>query len=483
MHKKLTYIFNLILIVSSFLVMGCGGGGGSNDTGPVVATEYVALNGTLRAPDQIESTLVPSLLQNTDSQVRNAFLSALVYVNGAQAGVFSLTPISSNPDWQFRISNVAKAADGKYRVEVVVGRLNLKSMVLADEIGSFKINLETTAATLLSDVTGKSSRDLLASYPSFVSNVETSLIEACKLEADKLTGFTPQSATVSSVLQSQKKFFTELGEINTTAKVAYLQKTNDLDGDGKEDVKIEPNLDGTRVRFLTTLSSYTSMLSDVTNINSYSNERLLQDFKDNLTSSTRTFDAQAKNLGLGLYFKKSASADVYLKLFVRRIDIVDGTFKGAVAEYEFANAATTAISSGSKTLLLSGVAAVEGAVAATNFLIDSDANPYLLSFISAQAGLGCNAGDTRLVRAIDGKPELANLTYAEAYLEGGGNYFLNTTAALKGIYKDRVMEVGDVFSAYFPSTKNYALFKIKWIGSDKVTVDYIVNAAENEPRF
>lgn len=482
MHKKAMFFFNLIFIFSLILTTGCGGGG-SNDAGPAVPTEFVTLSGSLKAPDQIESTLVPSLLQNTDSQVRNAFLAAQIYVNGAPASVFTVTPLSSNPEWQIRISNVAKAADGKYRLEVTVGRLNLKSMIAVEEINAFKINLQTTSALLLSDTTGLTTKNLLASYPSFVSNVESALITACKLEADKLVGLTIQSASVSAVLAEQKQFFSDLGEINTTAKLAYLQKSNDLDGDGREDIIIEPSLDGTRIKFLTLLASQTSMLAEITSINSYSNERLLQDFKDNITSNTRTFDKLAKNMALGFYFKKSASADVYLKLFVRRIDIVDGTFKGVVAEYEFINAETTAIATGTKTLMLSAATLAEGSVAATNFLTDGDSSPNLLTFVSATSGLGCNTGDTRLVRAIDGKPELVNLSYAEAYLEGGGNYFLNTTAALNAIYKSRTIEVGDVFSAYFPSTKNYALFKIKWIGSDKVTVDYKVNAAENEPRF
>ncbi|GAB4266493.1 MAG: hypothetical protein Kow0029_00220 [Candidatus Rifleibacteriota bacterium] len=483
MHAKASDFLNILFLFAILFLSGCGGGGGSNSAGPVIPAEYVNLSGLLTAPEQIESSLLPNVLQNTDSQVRSAFLNAQVYVNGAQATVFSLTPLSSNPDWQFRISNVAKAADGKYRIEVLVGRINLKAIVSADEINSFTINQKTTAAVLLSDTTGISTKDLLASYPSFINSVEASLVDACKLHVDKLAGSTVQSATVSAVLQTQKQFFTELGELNTIAKLAYLQKTNDLDGDGKDDVLIEPNLDGTRIRIFTTLSSSTSMLTDVASISSYTDERLLQDFRENLTSTSRTFDNTAKNVALGLYFKKSASADVYLKLFIKRVDIVDGTFKGVVAEYDFVNAATTAITTGSKTFSLVGAATAEGSVAASNFLTDGDPGPYLLSFVSLADGLGCGTGDTRLVRAIDGQPELANLTYAEPYLEGGGNYYLNTTAALKAIFKDRTVEVGDVFSAYFPSTKNYALFKIKWIGTDKITVDYKVNAAEDEPRF
>ncbi|MDN5278944.1 MAG: hypothetical protein PWR01_2909 [Clostridiales bacterium] len=480
MHKLIRFTSTLLLLTFALFSAGCGGSGDSS-TGPAVPTEFVTLNGVLRAPDKIESSLIPSLLQNTDSQVRTAFQSAQVFVNGAPNGLYSLAPLSSNPDWQFRIPNVGKSADGNYRVEVVVGKLNLKSLVKSSEMSDFRINLETTAALMLADTTGISVDNLLASYPSFVTNVENSLVEAFRLEAAKLSGMTTQAASVTATLQAQKQFFTELGEIDTTAKLAYLQKENDIDGDGIVDLKIESNLDGTRIRFLTTLSSYTSLLGEIAGINSYSDERLLQDFKENLVSDNRTFGSTAANFALGLYLKKSAEADVYLKLFVRRIDIEDGSFKGVVAEYEFVNSETTALVSGSKTFLLSGASASEGAVAASNFITDTEPGPYVISFLNLTDGLGSN--ETRLVRAIVGQPELAKIPAAEPYLEGGGNYHLNTTAALKAVYLERGIEVGDVFSAYFPSTKNYAVFKIKWIGSDKLTVDYIVNAAENEPRF
>jgi hypothetical protein len=336
---------------------------------------------------------------------------------------------------------------------------------------------------MLADATGYSTRTLIASFPSFISDVEAHINSAATLEAIKLAGTNVQAASVTNALQAQKEFFAELGDINTSAKLAYLRRSNDLDGDGVEDIKISPNLDGTRIRFFSTLSEQTSLLGDIESIKAYSDERLLADFKESLTSASRTFAPTANNFALGLYFKKSAAADVYLKIFVRRIDMVDGEFKGVVAEYEFVTTEATAIMSGSKTFMLLGTTTADGAVEASNFITDGDTGPYVLSFVSSAAGLGCSTGDTRLVKAIDGKPELDNLSYAEEYLSGGGNYYVNTTDALKAVYKDRGIEIGDVFSAYFPSIRNYALFKIKLIGADRVTVDYIVNTAQNEPRF
>lgn len=474
--------FSLCFFVVLVIIFAGCLGGSNNDSAPVIPTEYVTLSGTLTAPGQLESSLLGNVLQNTDSQVRGAYQKALVYVNGIQNTVFSLTPLSSNPVWQFRIPSVPKSTDGTYRVEVIVGKINLKSLVKADQMGNFSINPHTTAALMLADATGKNTAELMASFPSFISAVENTYLDLCKLEAAKHSGVVVQSATLTQFIQEQKQFFTELGAIQTTGKLAYLKESNDLDGDGVEDVKVSTNTDNSRVIFSTVLSKKTSILEEIDSIAAYSNERLIQDFREDLVSETRFFAANAARFALGMYFKKAAAADVYLKMFVRRIDLTEGVFKGVVVEYEFINAETTAIASGSKTLLRVGASPVDGAIAATNFLTDSEPGPYVIAYISESQGLG-SAGDTPIVREKDGKPELANISYADQYLDGGGNYYINTTAALTAAFKSRTIEVGDVFTAYFPNTKNYAVFKIKSIDADKVTVDYIVNAAENEPRF
>jgi hypothetical protein len=481
MHQNKIFLLGLMLgLLISFT--GCFGGSDSN-TGPAVPTEFVTLSGVLTAPVQLESSLLPNMLQNTDSQVREAYQKAQVYVNGAPNSLFSIVPLSSTPDWQFRIPNVGKAADGKYRVEVVVGRVNLKSLVSAENMNDFRINPETTATLMLADALGKPTTELLASFPSFISSVENSYLEMCKIEAANHAGAIVNSATLTRVIQQQKEFFTGLGDIETTGRLAYLQLSNDIDGDGNQDVIIQPNIENNRIRFKTVLSEKTSILSEIASLEAYSDQRLLQDFQENLTSESRYFAADAANFALGLFFKKSAAADVYLKLFVRRIDLADGVFKGAVVEYKFVETESTAVLTGTKTLLLQGADAVDGAVAATNFVADAEPGPYVLTFISTVAGIGCSSGDTRLVKAKEIAADLTQYRSAETYLEGGGNYYVDTSSALNEWNLNRGIEVGDVFSAYFPNTKNYALFKIKAINSTSITVDYMVNTAENEPRF
>jgi hypothetical protein len=88
-----------------------------------------------------------------------------------------------------------------------------------------------------------------------------------------------------------------------------------------------------------------------------------------------------------------------------------------------------------------------------------------------------------MVLVLDGKPDIEIRAAAPEWLSGG-NYYLNTTDSIKGeLYAERTLENGDAFAAYFPTTKHYALFKINSIAADRVVVDYIVNASEDERRF
>jgi hypothetical protein len=467
------------------LLTGCSLGGDDGDSsGPVVPTDYVTLTGTLTAPDEIESSLIANLLQNTDSQVRDAFDAAAVFVNGIRNTSYTLNPLSSTPNWSFRLPNVAKSSNGEYRVQINVGKIRLKSLVNAANKDDFKINTHTTASLVLADATNMSVENLLASYPSFVTDVEARIIDAAKQKVELVSNSIINIASVSNEINNQKNYITDLQDIDTTAKVAYLEAENDLDGDGNLDVKVETNTYGTKVRFYTTLSSATSFLEGIETIQGYTDERLLQDFDQGLTSANRYFgpDPDSAGFALGMFFKRAAAADEYLKLFVRRIDLDQGELQGVVAEYEIVKTESTAIATGTKTLMLAGETPVDDAVVASNFVTDTDeTGPYVLSFLSTADGLGNT--ETPMVRYIQARPELKDITAAEAYLEGGGNYYYNTTEALHAVFEERTIEVGDVFSAYFPSSKNYALIKIKWIGSNRVTVDYIVNLAINERRF
>ena len=139
------------------------------------------------------------------------------------------------------------------------------------------------------------------------------------------------------------------------------------------------------------------------------------------------------------------------------------------------------MASGTKTLLLHNGTATEGAVLATNFIVDGLPADGNLTYISSQSGIGCATGDQMMVAVVDGRPELANLSSAPKFNDGV--YFANTSAALQDLQAGRTLKVGDVFSAYFPISKHYALFKIKQIDASSITVDYKVNSTPNEPRF
>jgi hypothetical protein len=223
-------------------------------------------------------------------------------------------------------------------------------------------------------------------------------------------------------------------------------------------------------------------LSNIASLTGYADSTLITDFAAGNTRTDRTFDATGKNFGLGLFLSKSAAGDRYLKLFVRRIDLAEGTFKGVYAEYALVTATGTAIATGTKKLSLVGTAPA-ASVEATNFLTDTIATAGYLVYLSTEKGIGSPDGSTRLIRAVDGKPELANLSSAETYIEGLGNYHIHAQNALKAVNKTRSLEIGDVFSAYFKNTRHYALFKVKAIDAQSVTVDYRVNSAVDEPRF
>ncbi|EKD81787.1 MAG: hypothetical protein ACD_39C01641G0002, partial [uncultured bacterium] len=446
---------------------------------------YVTLNGTLTAPEQVESSLLGNTLQNTDSQVRTAFKTAKVYVNGSPVSTFQLSDMASSDEWPLKIENAPESATGMYSIDVVAGQITLRSKVRDSEKSDFSINLETTAAALLAETVGREQNELLTTYPAFVNTIKNVLIaSAQKTTATLAVGSIVNDAAVVAALASQTAFLKSIANLTTTARFAYLQAENDLDGDGKYDVYVKPNASGERVSFYTALSSDTSMREGVDSLDSYTDAELLADFADpEKLSQLRTFGTGAPKTILGMYFKKSASGDKYLKMYIHSIDITDGDFNGVLVEYGFVATATTAISKGQKTLMHKDSALIEGAVYATNFLDDSDESAGNLSFLGAANGIG-STDSTRMVLVIDGQPELDKLTSAPEWLTNGGNYYFNTADSLKNeLYSTKVLEIGDVFAAYFPADKHYALFKINWLGEDRVVVDYIVNASEDERRF
>lgn len=470
----------LLLIVSlAIFFTGCSDSD-SKSSGPVIPPSYTTLKGTVAAPETVESSLLATVLDRTDSTVRNAFKTPLVYVNGYQ--IASFTVDSSATTWPLRVYNVPEAADGKYRVDIVIGRLVLKSQVRSSDRENFTVSLETTAAALLAEGLGREQNEIIASFPAIVNGLKGELVAAVNRTALELGSNLVQSPMIVTALNRYKGYVAAIGDLNSTARLAYVQKDNDLDGDGQKDLMIAQVAGGQRIRFYTALATATSLFENAATMDSYSDQALLQDFAAGNTSEVNTYSAADKDFATGLFFKRSAAADLYLKLLVRRIDLdTEGVFKGVVVEYGFVATQTTAVTSGTRTLLIQNGTPVEGAVAATDFTTDGFPSDNNLTYISTLSGIGCYSGNQMMVAVVDGKPELANLSSAPKYL--AGVYFANTSDALEDLRPGRTLEIGDVFAAYFSTGRNYALFKIRQFDASSITVDYKVNTTPDEPRF
>ncbi len=477
--KKFRSSLLMMFLSLIILLTGCFGSD-SKGSGPVVPVSYLTLKGSVTAPDQVESSLLASVLSNVDSDVRNAFRTAIVYVNGNAVASFTIDS-STGTSWPIRLYNVPEISTGKYNIQIIAGKIALKSNILASEKDNFAVNIETTAAALLAEALNKEQQQMLASYPAIVNSLKADLIAASLKTATELGGNLAKVGA-DAVTNKYKAYLTAIGDLNSTAKIAYIQDKNDLDGDGVIDLQIVQVGGGQRVRFFTTLATATSLFENATSLASYTDEKLLQDFASSLTSENNTFAAADKDVALGLFFKRSAVADQYLKLLIRRIDLnTEGVFKGVVAEYAYISTSTTAVTRGTKTLMLQNSSPVEGAVLATDFINDGVPTDNNLAYISAQSGIGCYSGNQLLVALIDGQPELEKLSSAPK--TSTGVYFANTTAALNDLKPGRALAVGDVFAAWLPVGKNYAVFKIKQIGASSITVDFKVNSTANEPRF
>lgn len=471
-------------------IAGCFGGKGG-DAGPAVpVATLVNMAGALTVPATINSDLLAKVeVPYTDSVVQRNWASASVLVNGAAVSGVSITPTTITPKWDFRLSQVVQPANGLYKVEVNVGKVGLKATVTESSREAFTIDSRTTAATLLSAELlkigiSKDPQVLLATFPVFVSDIAKEIENAFRTaEVGSVATNIFSLSSLTREVSSQAVILKDVASLTSSALVANLQLQNDLDGDGTIDLQIVRNTDSTAVRFYTAMSASTSMRDQVAGIGDYTDAALLSDFARDNTSQKRFFSADSQNFALGFFFKKSAAADVYLKLFIRKIDLVDGSFRGVTAEYQYVTATSTALASGTKTFTLASQTPAVGTVAGSDFLNDGQATATTLCFIDAAKGLGSLDGSQRLVRLLDGKPSLGDVTAAEPYLQGGVNYYPNTSAALEAVYKTRTIEVGDVFSAYFPATRNYVLFKIIEITTNTVNVDFKVNGVPGENRF
>jgi hypothetical protein len=444
-------------------------------------TSFVTLKGSVTAPQQVESTLLGVVLTNADTNVRDAFRNASIYVNGYLIASFTIDS-SSGTSWPVRLYNVPESGVGRYAVHIAAGKVVLKSNIFDADRENFAVNIETTAAALLAEALNKDQQQILASYPAIVNLLKVDLNAALTQTASQLGSNFIGSTAVTSAVAEYKGHITAVGDFDSNARLAYLQKENDLDGDGIVDLQIVQVGGGQRVRFFTALATATSLFEDAETIDSYSDNALLSDFAEARTSEANTFSSADRDFAVGLYLSRSASADRYIKILVRRIDLSsEGVFSGVVVEYSLISTATTAITTGQKTLLLLNGSPIEGAVLATDFLQDGIPTDNNLAYISAHAGIGCYSGNQSLVAVVDGQPALDKLSSAPRY--SSGMYFTNTAAALEDLRPGRTLEVGDVFSVWFPATKNYALFKVRQIDANSIMVDFKVNSTPNEPRF
>lgn len=469
----------LLALVAVMALSGCFGSDSKNGSrGP---TSFVTLKGSVTAPQQVESSLLAVVSSNVDTNVRDSFRNASVYVNGDLISSFTIDS-STGTSWPLRLYNVPESSSGRYAVHIAAGKVVLKSNIDDADKENLVVDIETTAAALLAEASNKEQKQIIASYPAIVNMLKVELNAALIQTASQLGNNFIGSTVVAEAVQQYKAHIDAVGSFDSEAGLAYLQQENDLDGDGIVDLQIVQVGGGQRLRFFTALATATSLFEGATSIDAYTDNSLLSDFSDGRVSEANTFSAADKDFAVGLYLSRSASADRYIKIFVRRIDLsTDGIFSGVVVEYRLISTATTAITTGQKTLLLLNGTPVEGAVLATDFLQDGVPTDNNLAYVSAQTGIGCYSGNQALVAVVDGQPELDKLSSAPRY--SSGMYFTGTGAALEDLRPGRTLEVGDVFSAWFPLTKNYALFKIRQIDANSITVDFKVNSTPNEPRF
>lgn len=480
----------LVLVCTIIMSTGCNGGDGDGDekAAGTYTGSTVNLKGTLAVPSEVNADLLAAtkIVPTTDSDVRTAFAKATVLVNGAGVAAPVIIPSSGYTEWDMNLVGVREAADGRYLVEVSAGRIALKSWVTAANAGAFRIDTRTTAAALLAARTGQPAEGLLATYPTLVDRVASEIAAVFLADKATLTSGILGAGSVETALASQASFLMEDDlTFDPGALVTYLSRENDLDGNGIIDVKISLNESLTAIKFATVATTAISVKSGLSALADYTDAELLADFARNNTSTVSGFsDESGRGVIIGLFLRRGSPHDLYAAMNIRRIDLADNHFKGVFVEYRLVEGPSTALASGEKTFAATGmeVQVGLGQVAATDFITDNaQATGDILSYAGSETGLGSTDRSCRLIRAVPGQPELANVRYAEPW--NLLNYSFNMSDALKAVYEERAPRIGDVFSVYFPTTKHYALIKIKEISAGVVTVYYRVNSASGENRF
>ncbi|MBF0542817.1 MAG: hypothetical protein HQM08_00170 [Candidatus Riflebacteria bacterium] len=470
----------LILIFCTFFASGCGKKNSVADDSQNVQQKLINLDGYIAIPQNVNEKLLARVLgaQSTDSMVKDSFSRAKILVNGNE--VSGSEVITSAYPWEVQLHGVPESGNQVYRVEISSGKVGLKAVVEDKDKGSFYMDVRTTAAFLLADVSNIAARDIISTFTSAITPVANKIEELFK-SAD--TGFENifQLPLLQDEIERQRQFLAQNRTVNTKNKISYLTLENDLDGDGVNDFFVRPTTDGTRIRFECPLSTYSSMLDNIASLEGYSDAQLLQDFNSNNLLATRTFAVNSSNFALGYFFKRSIKSDLYLKIFVRRIDSSEGTLKGILSEYSFVTATGTSLVKGSKTFSLLGSAAASGTVISSDFLSDGSETDQKLVYLNRNLGLGSSDGKSLMLLAFSGKPALSGIESVPDH--NRYPYFPTMQRAMLEISQERKFEVGDTFAAFFPKTGHYAIFSITAVNELTISVDYMANSSPGELQF
>ena len=246
-----------VLLAAAMTLAGCFGGGGgsssSDGSGPTLQ-----LSGTITPSAKISKNLFLNIVptyDSSDSDVRTAFSSAIVIVNGRKISPDKIVITNLNGGvYQFVFKDVLEAPE--YSIEVLVKNLPLAAKT--SETDTVKIDARSTAVWLLSQKTKISLAELETKYPAMISQVQADYENLVKTSAPPQEGvafdFYGNEALKSAVERAA-------ASINLASKIEGVEEGKqamvikltmeagnsqllagfyDLDGDGKNDFAFQP---------------------------------------------------------------------------------------------------------------------------------------------------------------------------------------------------------------------------------------------------
>ncbi len=480
----------LVVLLCTMAAVGCGGGGGgsssTNTTGtPITAT--TTLTGALELPATLNHQLLASidLASSTDSVVRNKFLTTgtrQAFINNTGVAY----PVTVDPaTLSFRIDGVPEA--GTYNLDIRVGKLRWLAQVSGST--GIVLNSRSTAAALLAATPALSQAQrtaavLLASYPAQITGLAQYLDTLFVVDPVNTPNDILGTQTLTTTVTNLAALIASNPIAVPGAQLAYLNLgNNDLNGDGRADFRVERGNSGISYHVEPLLDSrMVQATGSVGNLSFVSDADLVRFTPtQGLYSWILSTDI---NIGLWARLTYGRTADTFIRVWVKRIDSLDGVFYGMPIEYQLVNGTGTAIATGTKVFRKFGLTPGLNEVEASDFINDGTASsPQML--IYGANGLGSPYQQTALVRFREAVNTLS-ISRATTYSTGSADgYHLNTSAALSAVNPSYSLQVGQVFDAYFPALGNYALFQIKEIDATRftITVDYKINRAYNDPSF